>query len=114
VHNRKDIKSDSATILRFHDQHVLKGMPRMHPDSDCDRIYMVRKIKRLSNEPNWSHHKIHKESMGIVETIGAATPSVGPLARVSRRSPLGARPEVTHNLILYLFSSFRHIRVGFS
>jgi hypothetical protein len=41
------------------------------------------------------------------------TPSVGPLARVSRRSPLGASPGVTHALILYLFSNRRHIRVGF-
>jgi hypothetical protein len=35
------------------------------------------------------------------------------LGRVSRRSPLGASPGVTHALILYLFSSRRHIRVGF-
>jgi hypothetical protein len=41
------------------------------------------------------------------------TPSVGPLGRVSRQSPLGARPGVTHALILYLFISRRHIRVGF-
>jgi hypothetical protein len=40
-------------------------------------------------------------------------PTVGPLARVSRRSPLGASPGVTHTLILYLFSIRRHIRVGF-
>jgi hypothetical protein len=52
VHNRKDIKSDSATIPRFHDKHVLKGMPRTHLDSNCEIIYMVRKIKRLSNQPN--------------------------------------------------------------
>jgi hypothetical protein len=41
----------------------------MHLDSDCDRLDMVRKIKRLSNQPNWFHPKIHRESMGIVETI---------------------------------------------
>jgi hypothetical protein len=41
------------------------------------------------------------------------TPSVGSLARVSSRSPLGASPGVTHSLILYLLSSRRHIRVGF-
>jgi hypothetical protein len=41
------------------------------------------------------------------------TPSVGSLGRVSRRSPLGASPGVMHALILYLFSSRRHIRVGF-
>jgi hypothetical protein len=41
------------------------------------------------------------------------TPSVGPLARVSHRSPLGANPGFTHALILYLFSSCHHIRVGF-
>jgi hypothetical protein len=32
------------------------------------------------------------------------------LGRVSRRSPLGASPGVTHALILYLISSRRHIR----
>jgi hypothetical protein len=41
------------------------------------------------------------------------TPSVGSLGHVSRRSPLGASPGVMHALILYLFSSRRHIRVGF-
>jgi hypothetical protein len=41
----------------------------MHPDSDCDRLDMVGKIKRLSNQPNWFHLKIHPESIGIVETI---------------------------------------------
>jgi hypothetical protein len=41
----------------------------MHPDSDCDELDMVRKIKRLSNQPNWFHLKIHLESTGIVETI---------------------------------------------
>jgi hypothetical protein len=92
----------------------------MHPDSDCDGLDMVGKIRRLSNQPNWFHPKICPESMGIVETsqrldsvFGAATPSVGPLGRVSRRSPLGASPGVTHVLILYLFSSRHHIRVEF-
>jgi hypothetical protein len=81
---------------------------------------MVGKIRRLSNQPNWFHPKIHPESTGIIETsqrsdsvFGAATPSVGSLGRVSRRSPLGASPVVTHALILYLFSSRRHIRFGF-
>jgi hypothetical protein len=41
----------------------------MHPDSDCDRLDMVGNIKRLSNQPNWFHPKIHPESTGIVETI---------------------------------------------
>ena len=41
----------------------------MHPDSDCDGLDMVGKIKRLSNQPNWFHPKIHPESMEIVETI---------------------------------------------
>jgi hypothetical protein len=40
----------------------------MHPDSDCDRLDMVGKITRLSNQPNWFHPKIHLESTGIVET----------------------------------------------
>jgi hypothetical protein len=35
------------------------------------------------------------------------------LGRVSRRSPLGASPGVTHALILYLFRSCRHIRFWF-
>jgi hypothetical protein len=93
----------------------------MHPDSDCNGLDMVGNIKRLSNQPNWFHLKIHPESTGIVETIqfrfcfGAATPSVGPLGRVSRRSPLGASPGVMHALILCLFSSRRHIRfLGFA
>jgi hypothetical protein len=94
----------------------------MHPNSDCDGLDMVGKIRRLSNQPNWFHLKIHPGSTGIVEIIqrsdfcfGAVTPSVGPLGRVSRRSPLGASPGVTHALILYLFSSRRHIRfLGFA
>jgi hypothetical protein len=40
----------------------------MHPDSDCDRLDMVGKIRRLSNQPNWFHPKIRQESTGIVET----------------------------------------------
>jgi hypothetical protein len=66
----------------------------MHPDPDCDVLDMVGKIRRLSNQPNWFHPKIRPESTGIVETsqssnsvFGAATPSVGSLGRVSRRSP---------------------------
>jgi hypothetical protein len=40
----------------------------MHPDSDCDGLDMVGKIRRLSNQPNWFHPKIRPESTGIVET----------------------------------------------
>jgi hypothetical protein len=77
---------------------------------------MVGKIRMLSNQPNWFHLKIHPESTGIVETIQRSD-SVFVLrhcllGRVSRRSPLGARPGVTHALILYLFSSHHHIRLG--
>jgi hypothetical protein len=43
-------------------------MPKMHPDSDCDGLDMVGKIRRLSNQPNWFHPKIRPESTGIVET----------------------------------------------
>jgi hypothetical protein len=77
---------------------------------------MVGKIKRLSNQPNWSHLKFIRSQRESLKQFcfGAATPSVGPLARVLRRSPLGARQGVTHSLILYLFSSHRHIRVGFA
>jgi hypothetical protein len=41
----------------------------MHPDSDCDELDMVGKIRRLSNQPNWFHPKIQPESTEIVETI---------------------------------------------
>jgi hypothetical protein len=41
----------------------------MYPDSDCDGLDMVGKIKRLSKQPNWFHLKIHLESTGIIETI---------------------------------------------
>jgi hypothetical protein len=30
---------------------------------------MVGKIRRLSNQPNWLHLRIHPESTGIIETI---------------------------------------------
>jgi hypothetical protein len=41
----------------------------MHPDFDCDRLDMVGKIRRLSNQPNWFHPIIHPESTGIVKSI---------------------------------------------
>jgi hypothetical protein len=41
----------------------------MHPNFDCNKIDMVGKIRRLSNQPNWFHLKIRSESTGIVETI---------------------------------------------
>jgi hypothetical protein len=89
----------------------------MHPDSDCDRLNMVGNIRRLSNQPNWFHPKIRQESTGIVETSQRSDSVLVPRHRllgcVSRRSPLGVRPGVTHALILYLFSNRRHIRVGF-
>jgi hypothetical protein len=77
---------------------------------------MVGNIKRLSNQLNWSHLKIHLDSTESSKQLCfiAATPSVGPLACVSHRSPLGVRLGVTHDLILYLFSSRRHIRVSFA
>jgi hypothetical protein len=40
----------------------------MHPDSDCDGLDMVGKIRRLSNQLNWLHPKILSESTEIVET----------------------------------------------
>jgi hypothetical protein len=89
----------------------------MHLDSDCDGLDMVGKIRRLSNQPNWFHPKVRSESTGIVETSQRSDSVLvlrhRLLGRVSRQSPLGARPGVTHALILYLFSSRRHIRVGF-
>jgi hypothetical protein len=91
----------------------------MHPDSDCNGHDMVVKIKRSSNQPNWFHLKIHPESTGIVETIQHSDSVLvlrhRLLGRVSRRSPLGMSPGVTHTLILYLFSSHCHIRfLGFA
>jgi hypothetical protein len=114
-------RRSSPTRLRLHlgfqDQSALKWMPKMHPDSDCDGLDMVGKIRRLSNQPNWFHPKICPESMGIVETSQRSDSVLvlrhRLLGRVSRRSPLEATPGVTHALILYLFSSRRHIRVGF-
>jgi hypothetical protein len=89
----------------------------MHSNSDCDGLDMVEKIKRSSNQPNWFHPKIHPESTGIIETIQRSDSVLvlrhRLLGCVSRRSPLGASPGVTHALILYLFSSRRHIRFGF-
>jgi hypothetical protein len=40
----------------------------MHPDSDCDGLDMVEKIRRLSNQPIWFHPKIRPESTRIVKT----------------------------------------------
>jgi hypothetical protein len=40
----------------------------MHPDSDCNVLDMVGKIRRLSNQPNWFRPKIRPESTGIVHT----------------------------------------------
>jgi hypothetical protein len=40
----------------------------MHPDSDCDGLDMVGKIRRLSNQANLFHPKLSLESTGIVET----------------------------------------------
>jgi hypothetical protein len=90
----------------------------MHPDFDCDRLDMVGTIRRLSNQPNWSHHKIHSEATGIVENksalifcFGAATLSVGSLGRVSCWSPLGVPPGVLHTPNIYFNSIRLHIRV---
>jgi hypothetical protein len=66
-------RRSSPTRLRLHlgfqDQSALKWTPKMHPDSDCDRLDMVGKIGRLSNQPNWFHPEIRLESTEIVETI---------------------------------------------
>jgi hypothetical protein len=108
--------------LGFQDQSALNWTPKMHPDSDYDGLDMVVKIRRLSNQPNWFHPKIRPESRESSKQVSVQILfwccdtvcwAVGPLGRVSRRSPLGASPGVTHALILYLFSSHRHIRVGF-
>jgi hypothetical protein len=41
----------------------------MHPYSNYDGLDMDGKIRRLSNQPNWFHLKMHPESTGIIETI---------------------------------------------
>jgi hypothetical protein len=65
-------RRSSPTRLQFHlglqDQSALKWTPRTYPNSDCDRLDIVGKIRRLSNQLRWSHLKIHLKSMGIVET----------------------------------------------
>jgi hypothetical protein len=87
-------------------------MPRTHLNFDGDELDMVEKIRRSSNQPKWSHLKIHPESAVIFETsqrldsiFGAATPSVGSLDRVSCWSPLGVPPGVVHTHNLYFNSS---------
>jgi hypothetical protein len=61
IHNRKEIKSESAvTPSRVQDQSALKWTLKMHPDSDCDGLDMVGKKTRLSNQSNWFHPKIHQ------------------------------------------------------
>jgi hypothetical protein len=89
----------------------------MHLDSDCDGLDMVGKIRRLSNQPNWFHPKIRPDSTGIVKKSQHSDFVLvlrhRLLGRVSRQSPLGASPGVTHTLILYLFSSRHHIRFRF-
>jgi hypothetical protein len=56
----------------------------MHPDSDCDVLDMVGKIRRLSNQPNWFHPKIRWSQQESLKKsafrlcFGAATQSVGP------------------------------------
>jgi hypothetical protein len=65
-------RRSSPTQLRLHlgfqDQSALKWMPKMYPDSDCNGLDKVGKIRRLSNQPNWFHPKIRPESTEIVET----------------------------------------------
>jgi hypothetical protein len=91
----------------------------MHPDSDCDGLDMVGKIKRLSNQPNWSHLKIHPESTEIVKTIQRLDSVLVLRHRllghwaVYRVGTHAASLGVTYTLILYLFSSRRHIRFEF-
>ena len=71
-HNRKEIKSDSVATPSRVPGPVCTKMDAheymTHPNSVCDRLDMVGKIRRLSNQPNWFHLKIHLESTGIVET----------------------------------------------
>jgi hypothetical protein len=85
----------------------------MHPDSNCNGLDMVGKIRRLSNQPNGPTLKFHRsqrESLKQV-SIQIATPSIGSLGRVSCWSPLGVPLGVVHAPNLYFNSSYRHIRV---
>jgi hypothetical protein len=92
-------------------------MPKTHPDSDCDGLDMDGKIRILSNQPDWSHLKIHPESTGIVEQISAQSlfwccdPVCWSLDSVSCWSPLGVPLGVVHTPYLYLNISHYHIRV---
>src|SRR5437763_2681537 len=54
----------------------------------------------------------HRNNSASIIYQGAASPSFGPLGRVSCWSPLGARPGVLHAPNPYLFSSHHHFRVG--
>jgi hypothetical protein len=62
----------------------------MHSDSDCDRLDMVGKIRRLSNQPSWFHPKIHPESTVIVETTQSSDSVL-----VLRHHLLGRWPCIT-------------------
>ncbi|XP_010221635.1 PREDICTED: uncharacterized protein LOC104575983 [Tinamus guttatus] len=81
------ITRSRARQLNLQDQSALKWTPKMHPDSDCDGLDMVGKIRRLSNQPNWFHPKIRPESTGIVETRISLR---GEVIRVSRVITNGA------------------------
>jgi hypothetical protein len=39
----------------------------MQLDSDCDGLDMVGNTRKLSNQPKWSHLKIHSESIGVIK-----------------------------------------------
>jgi hypothetical protein len=72
VHNKNEIKSDSAAIPSWvPDQFALKWTQRTHTDSDCNQLDMAGKIKILSNQPNWSHLKIHPVSTGSSKQVSA-------------------------------------------
>jgi hypothetical protein len=74
---------------------------------------MVGKIRRLSNQPNWSHIKILQESMEIVEisqrSYYVLVLQHRLLGRVSCWSPLVVPLGVVHAPNLYFNSSRRHI-----
>jgi hypothetical protein len=112
--------TSSPTRLRFHlgfhDQPVLKLMPRTHLDSDCGGQDMDGNIMRLSNQPTRPTLNFIRGQWKSSKQFcfGAATLSVELLARVSHRTPLGATSGVMHALILYISSNRHHIRVGFA
>jgi hypothetical protein len=57
----------SSLGLRVQDQYTLICMPRSHPGSVLDILYMYGNLRRQSLQWIWSHAKKSLESMGIIK-----------------------------------------------